>query len=37
MMNRRRSTEEFLRDQQAYEDKRRVKREMLQDTILRME
>jgi hypothetical protein len=29
MMNRRRSTEEFLRDQQAYEDKRRVKREML--------
>lgn len=29
MMNRRRSTEEFLRDQQAYEDKRIVKREML--------
>jgi hypothetical protein len=37
MINRRRSTEEFLRDQQAYEDNRRVKREMLKDTILRKE
>ena len=37
MMNRRRSTEEFLRDQQLYEEQRRAKREMLKENLIKKE